>query len=93
MPQLLCNVIRGWEFKPEMEGLRGREDCECSGKVVEPGREMVPKSCGSWSKGVPGGSKSSSAPASPPAVAGRVLRVRGSGAAGSQVMLEQDRRC
>lgn len=21
MPRLLCNMIRGWEFKPEMEGL------------------------------------------------------------------------
>lgn len=35
---------------------------------VEPRRETVPESCGSQNKGVPGGSKNSSAPVLPPAV-------------------------
>lgn len=55
--------------------------------AAEPGREMVPASCGSWSKGFPGGSRSSSAPAVPQLCAGG----SGGGSPGGQVMLEQTR--
>lgn len=71
-PRLLCNMIRGWEFEPEMAGFgrafRTLEQCPVV--VVKPRRELELQSCGSCGspdscRGVQGGSKNKRAPPSP----------------------------